>query len=272
MGDPAANPLLDLLTDSLGDSLARRDPAALSSRNYISDPADDTLMPRSGTSRGVADAGLSGDSLSERDALAGRDPLAPLAPTQKIIEREARARQNAGTLYPLSGVRTNMADEWRSVFNPLGPLDEPAKPYQAESSMQSAPGMQTQSQSACALDIGDERLARSGADVGRHQANGPIGPNTMPNEYMEYEEDFRADYATCYAASGEPYETYQSAYRYGATLGNDDRFRNRAWDDQMEYKTCRDWESRHPQGAETWDRFKAAIRHGWDRVTGHHHV
>ena len=88
---------------------------------------------------------------------------------------------------------------------------------------------------------------------------------------MEYEEDFRADYDSKYSATGEPYEDYQGAYRYGATLGNDDRFRSRAWDDQMEYETRRDWESSHPEG-DTWDRFKAAIRHGWDRVTGHHHV
>jgi hypothetical protein len=39
----------------------------------------------------------------------------------------------------------------------------------------------------------------------------------------------------------------------------------------MEYEMRRDWESKHPEG-DTWERFKAAIRHGWDRVTGHHHV
>jgi hypothetical protein len=242
VGDPAVDPLLDPLADPLGDPMTRRDPAALSSRDYITDPADDSLMPRSG---------LSGESLSERDALAGREALTPDA---GMSEREARTRQDAGTLDPLPGVRTDTANEWRSVNDPLGPLDEPAKQSQM------SPSMQSQS-----MGTASEPMRMS-------EGSQATGPQTVPNEYMEYEEDFRADYDTRYATTGEPYEEYQSAYRYGATLGNDDRFRNRAWDDQMEYEMRRDWESRNPSGADTWDRFKAAIRHGWDRVTGHHHV
>ncbi|WP_277187515.1 hypothetical protein [Caballeronia sp. BR00000012568055] len=228
VGDPA-EPLLDPLADPLGDPMTRRDPAALSSRDYPSDPADDMLMPRTGSASRAADP-LVGDSVSERDALAGRDPLRPASND------------------PLPGVRTDNAADWRPVNDPLGPLDEAARPYQAASGMQSqTPGMQSQS-------------------------IGASGPQTVPNEYMEYEEDFRADYDARYAATGEPYEDYQGAYRFGATLGNDDRYRSRAWDDQMEYETRRDWESRHPDGGDTWERFKAAIRHGWERVTGHHHV
>ena len=159
---------------------------------------------------------------------------------------------------PLPGVRTDTASDWRTV-EPLGPLDEPAAPYQANAAR-------------AAASSPDPIAASAGT-----QAAGPIGPGaaagpqTVPNEYMEYEEDFRADYESKYSATGKPYEDYESAYRYGATLGNDERFRSRSWDDQMEYEMRRDWESRHPEG-DTWERFKAAIRHGWDRVTGHHHV
>ena len=275
------------------------DPAAVAPRDYVSDPADDPLMPRGGmqsqsqsqtqsimseAERAARDPlagrdpvtgrdpyattgidpladpiagvpaeplaardGLTGESLSERDALAGRDPLRTTGAVP--AERD-----------PLPGVRTDMASEWRSV-EPLGPLDEPAAPYQAGAAR-------------AAGSSPDPVLASSGS-----QAAGPVGPAptttgpaTLPNEYMEYEEDFRADYDSKYSATGEPYEDYQGAYRYGATLGNDDRLRSSAWDDQMEYETRRDWESKHPEGGDTWDRFKAAIRHGWDRVTGHHHV
>jgi hypothetical protein len=248
LGDPAAQPLLDPLEDPLGDPMTRRDPAALAPRDYITDPADEPLIGRSTTSdrlegsardpvAGVAplstSSGLASESLSEADALAGREPL-----------------RDTETKSELPGVRTDSAADWRPVNEPLGPLDEPAKPYQAESGMQSqAPGMQTQTQSTSSL-----------------------APGAVPNEYMEYEEDFRADYDARYSATGEPYEDYQGAYRYGAMLGNDDRFRSRAWDDQMEYEMRRDWESRNPEHGDAWDRFKAAIRHGWDRVTGHHHV
>ncbi|WP_250479107.1 MULTISPECIES: hypothetical protein [unclassified Caballeronia] len=274
------------------------DPAALTPRDYVSDPADDPLMPRGGMSQSqsqsqsmtsdaertardplagrdpvtgrdpyattgadpladplanplagtpadplAARTELAGDSLSERDAIAGRDPLR----TTGAVPPE-RA--------PLPGVRTDTASEWRSV-EPLSPLDEPATPSQAGAAR-------------AAGSSPDPVVASAGT-----QAGGPVGPignpQNVPNEFMEYEDDFRADYASKYSATGEPYEDYQGAYRYGATLGNDDRFRSRTWDDQMEYETRRDWESKHPEG-DTWERFKAAIRHGWDRVTGHHHV
>ncbi|SAK70666.1 hypothetical protein AWB78_02798 [Caballeronia calidae] len=289
VGDPAEVPL--------GDPYSRNDPATLTPRDYVSDPADDPLMPQGGmqsqsqswgqsqsqsmmsenerasrdplagrdpvtgrdpmATTGIdplaARTELAGESISERDALAGRDPLR----TTGAVPPE-RAAMNEPPRDPLPGVRTDTASEWRSV-EPLSPLDEPAAPYQAGA--------------ARAAGSSPDPVAASAGT----QATGPVGPaattgpQTVPNESMVYEEDFRADYESKYSATGAPYEDYQGAYRYGATLGNDDRFRSRAWDDQMEYETRRDWESRHPEG-DTWERFKAAIRHGWDRVTGHHHV
>ncbi|MDR5784341.1 hypothetical protein QCE63_33490 [Caballeronia sp. LZ065] len=266
--DVAAEPLLDPLADPLGDPLTRRDAAALAPRDYISDPADDPLLGREVRSQTQSPSmssardpltgttgGLRSDSLSERDALAGRDPLrttGAVPPERAALDESMTQRE------PVPGVRTDTGSEWRSV-EPLSPLDEPAAPYQASTAraVGSSP---------------DPVIASAGT-----QAAGPVGPggsaapSAVPNEYMEYEEDFRADYDAKYMATGEPYEDYQGAYRYGAMLGNDDRFRSRAWDDQMEYEMQRDWEGRHPEG-HTWERFKAAVRHGWDRVTGHHHV
>ena len=293
VGDPALDPL---------DPQAPVDPAALSPRDYISDPADDPLLARGGyqsqsqssqsqsqsmtgdamraasdplagrdpltgrdpaATTGVDPLGarteLAGESLSERDALAGRDPLR----TTGAVPPE-RAVMNDPMNEPLPGVRTDMASDWRTV-EPLGPLDEPAAPYQPGTVR--AAGSSPDPVVASAGSQAAGPVGPSGATG----AIGAIGPQTVPNEYMEYEEDFRADYDSKYSATGEPYEDYQGAYRYGATLGNDDRYRSRAWDDQMEYETRRDWESRHPEG-DTWERFKAAIRHGWERVTGHHHV
>ena len=100
----------------------------------------------------------------------------------------------------------------------------------------------------------------------------PISRNTMPDEFMEYEDDFRTDYESKYAATGTRYEEYEEAYRYGATAGTDERYHRRNWDDTMETELRRDWESSKPLGEDTWERFKHAVRHGWDRVTGHHHT
>lgn len=91
----------------------------------------------------------------------------------------------------------------------------------------------------------------------------------IPNEYLEYEEDFRSHFDAQYAAESTRYEDYVPAYRYGAEIGKDVRYRDRPWDD-VEPEARRHWERTSPDS--TWERFKLAVRHGWERVTGHHHV
>jgi len=101
-----------------------------------------------------------------------------------------------------------------------------------------------------------------------HPTSGLTGQ--IPNEYLEYEEDFRTHYDEQYSADDSRYEDYVPAYRYGAEIGQDVRYRDRAWDD-VEPEARRHWESTAADSS-TWERFKLAVRHGWERVTGHHHV
>jgi hypothetical protein len=91
----------------------------------------------------------------------------------------------------------------------------------------------------------------------------------IPDEFLEYEEDFRMHYDEQYGTrEGARYDEYVPAYRYGATMGRDTRYHDRPWDDDVELEARHDWERAAPEGS--WDRFKAAVRHGWERVTGHH--
>jgi hypothetical protein len=149
---------------------------------------------------------------------------------------------------PLTG--STPAAGWRAV-DPLDPLDE------SESSARvGAP------RSGATTHVSTEAPFETQAG----------SRSTVPDEYMEYEEDFRMDYESNYAATGARYEEYEGAYRYGASVGSDERYRNRDWDGEVEGELQRDWQTRHPQGEDTWERFKSAVRHGWDRVTGHHHL
>ena len=102
---------------------------------------------------------------------------------------------------------------------------------------------------------------------GAVQPTGALG-GQIPNEYLEYEEDFRSHYDAQYAADNARYEDYVPAYRYGAEIGTDERNRDRAWD-EIEPEARDHWERTSPDN--TWERFKLAVRHGWERVTGHHH-
>jgi hypothetical protein len=76
--------------------------------------------------------------------------------------------------------------------------------------------------------------------------------------------DFRAHYRDSLSSSGGVYEDYEPAYRYGAELGSNARYRGRGWSD-IEVDARRDWESSNPSRA--WERFKAAVRRGWERTS-----
>jgi stress response protein YsnF len=81
----------------------------------------------------------------------------------------------------------------------------------------------------------------------------------------DLEEDFRRDFANRYGTAGEDYETYSPAYRYGYDMASDPRYRGRDFD-QIESDLRADYGQRYPNS--TWDKIKASVRYGWDKVTG----
>ena len=83
-----------------------------------------------------------------------------------------------------------------------------------------------------------------------------------PQDFATYDPIFRQHYATAFAGKGAAYTEYEPAYRYGYELGTNERYRGRDWA-ALEADARREWELRHPS---TWDRFKDAIRYGWDKV------
>jgi len=80
--------------------------------------------------------------------------------------------------------------------------------------------------------------------------------------FAAYDVTFREHYTTAFTNSGAPYAVYEPAYRYGYELGTNERYRGRDWA-ALEAEVRRDWEARHPS---TWERFKDAVRYGWNSV------
>jgi uncharacterized protein (TIGR02271 family) len=77
---------------------------------------------------------------------------------------------------------------------------------------------------------------------------------------------YRSHWTSNYGSSGDTYNDYDPAYRYGTSMRSDPRYQNRNWDD-VESDLRSDWDTRYGNGgASTWDRMKAAVRHGWDKV------
>jgi len=81
------------------------------------------------------------------------------------------------------------------------------------------------------------------------------------------EDYFRRHWQSTFGASGGRYEDYAPAYGFGAEMAGDTRYRGRSWD-QVETDLKSGWDTRYGgSGESTWERFKAAIRHGWERIT-----
>lgn len=74
---------------------------------------------------------------------------------------------------------------------------------------------------------------------------------------------YRTHFNSNYASAGGRYEDYAPAYGYGSTMASS-QYRGRSWD-EVEPALRSDWETRNP--GSTWEKFKSAVRHGWDRVT-----
>jgi len=85
------------------------------------------------------------------------------------------------------------------------------------------------------------------------------------NTSADYDDEFRSDWNTRYATMGGSYDDYAPAYRYGSTLGADTRYKGRSWAD-IETSARSDWQTKYPNSS--WDNFKAAVRHGWEKVSG----
>lgn len=76
--------------------------------------------------------------------------------------------------------------------------------------------------------------------------------------------DWRSHWQSNYAKAGGKYEEYEPAYQFGQTLRKDARFKDKTWAD-VEANARKDWERGHAGSA--WERFKEAVRHGWEKVT-----
>jgi hypothetical protein len=106
-------------------------------------------------------------------------------------------------------------------------------------------------------------------DAGSLPKHGMTGLGTNNQQQLDKDADYLAHYNHTYASEGGKYEEYAPAYSYGSSLKSNDKYRGRSWDDaESDIRT--DWETRNggvSGTASTWERMKAAVREGWDRMT-----
>ncbi len=88
--------------------------------------------------------------------------------------------------------------------------------------------------------------------------------DNLPGTSYDDEQYYRNHWSSQYAASGARFEDYDPAYRYGHSMAGSDSYRGQSWE-QVELELRSNWEHTYPQSA--WDDFKAAVKHGWERIT-----
>ena len=80
------------------------------------------------------------------------------------------------------------------------------------------------------------------------------------------DDEYRQHWQGAYGSSGERYEDYASAYRYGAHLANQQKYQGYRWE-ELEPQVRTDWEATH--AGSPWERTKQAVRYGWEKMSGH---
>ncbi|WP_227496458.1 YsnF/AvaK domain-containing protein [Massilia litorea] len=88
---------------------------------------------------------------------------------------------------------------------------------------------------------------------------------TTDDDDSYYRNHYNATYSSTAGASG--YDSYKPAYSYGSEMRQSQMYRNRPWD-EVEPDLRSGWEARNTGNTgSTWENMKAAVRHGWDKMT-----
>ena len=101
-----------------------------------------------------------------------------------------------------------------------------------------------------------ERTEEPAAGVNQDSLNILRGGSGEGDEY------FRSHWEKTY--TGGTYQEYNPAYQYGESMAGTPAYQSKQWEHaEPELRTT--WENTYPES--TWDKFKDAVRAGWDRVT-----
>ena len=171
-------------------------------------------------------------------------------------------QQSQGTSLQFEGDRNLFAQQSLNDERPMGQTYQEPMGTQDELSVGRFGNTQGQSltgslQRDTSTSSGRRETQRGGVRV--------FSPLTGSQSDMDDDTYYRSHWDSTYASVGESYDDYAPAYSYGREVAT--MYRGRPWND-VEQDVRSGWESRDASSGEsTWERFKDAIRHGWNRIT-----
>jgi uncharacterized protein (TIGR02271 family) len=161
--------------------------------------------------------------------------------------------------------------DWQSNYSSLGgSYDDYAPAYQYGNQMRSDARYQNRNWDDVESDLRsdwDTRYGSGGASTWeKMKAAVRRGWDKITPDSDSDDSYYRNHWNSNYASSGDTYNDYDPAYRYGTQMRSDTRYQGRQWDD-VESDLRSDWNTRYgSSGGSTWEKMKAAVRHGWDKV------
>jgi len=110
----------------------------------------------------------------------------------------------------------------------------------------------------------EEVVVTKGVDTRTEKIRDTVRRTDVNIERIPYDASaYRSHYNSEYGKTGAKFDEYEPAYRFGHERGSTEESSD-DWSN-VEPKARTEWETKHPN---TWERFKGAIRHAWERTTG----
>ena len=127
-------------------------------------------------------------------------------------------------------------------------------------------GSQQRDTSTLGNTVGQEQRSGSMRDVQRTGVR--VFSRSPAQSSLSGDDDYyRNHFTSTYGTTGDSYDDYAPAYSYGSEMARDQKYSGRKWDD-VENDLSSDWATRAGNKAgSTWEKMKAAVKHGWDRMT-----
>jgi uncharacterized protein (TIGR02271 family) len=188
-----------------------------------------------------------------------------------VRHTEVQVEQLGGARSALSSDDDYYRKHWQSKYGSSGgSYDDYAPAYSYGSQMASSESYRGRPWNDVETDLRsnwDARNTSGGASTWEKMKDAvKSGWDRMTGD-TDADNEYRKHWTSNYSSTGSSYDDYQPAYRYGSEMRSSDKYRNRQWAD-VESDLRTDWDTRYGSGgASTWDKFKAAVRHGWDRMT-----
>lgn len=248
--------------------------------NLAGDVSDDLYKAPSGNMSGTAsDSTLRTDSLQRDTAVDQTTGKAAIPVVQEEVRVGKREVERGGVRVFSRMVETpvnetvslreeHVSVERRPVDQPIDPADVAALKDKTIELRETAEEAVVQKSARVVEEVvvGKEVSQRQEQiqDTVRHTE---VEVQPLQGGALDDDTYYRNDWQTNYANLGGTYDDYAPAYRYGNEMRRDARYQGRDWDD-VEANLRSDWDTRYgSSGASTWERMKAAVRSGWDRMT-----